>query len=170
MDVKLLVRNMLLLLVFGLLQVLFINNITISRWDITPFIYIAAILLFPFETPVWFRLTAAFALGLSVDIFSDTGGMHAFSSVLIAFLRPPILNVISPREGYEYPIQPLAGMLGFGWFLKYTLILTGIHHLSFFILDAFSLSLFFMKFHVLLLSYIASVSLIVLSQFLIFRE
>lgn len=170
MDVKLLIRNISLIVVFGLLQILFLNNVAISRWDITPFIYITAVLLFPLETPVWFRLFGAFLLGISVDIFADTGGMHAFSAVLAAYVRPLILNAISPRDGYEYSVQPLVSHLGPAWFLKYAMLMIAVHHLAFFILDAFSVSLFFMKFHVLLLSFAASTVVVLLSQYLIFRE
>jgi rod shape-determining protein MreD len=170
LDAKLLIRNIALLVFFGLLQVLFLNNIEITKWHITPYIYVAAILLFPFQTPVWFRITAAFALGLTVDIFSDTGGMHAFALVFTAYIRPLVLNLIQPRDGYDFPLQPLVSNLGFNWFLKYSLIMLSIHHLIFFLLDSFSFSLFFSKFHVLILSLIFSGIVILLSQFLIFRR
>ncbi len=152
------------------MQVLFIGNIAVSNWYITPYLYIAAILLLPFETPMWFSLISAFALGQLVDIFSDTGGMHTFATVLTAFMRPFVLQALSPRGGYEFSMQPRVNILGFNWFLKYTLVAVGIHHIIFFLLDAFSMSFFFMKLHVLALSYISSVVLIILSQFLIFKN
>jgi rod shape-determining protein MreD len=131
---------------------------------------VAAILLFPFQTPTWFRIMAAFGLGLTVDIFSDTGGMHAFALVFTAYMRPLVLNLIQPRDGYDFPLQPLVSNLGFNWFLKYSAIILSTHHIIFFILDSFSFSLFFSKLHILILSLIFSGIVILLSQFLIFRR
>lgn len=170
MDAKLLFRNIALLLFFGLLQVLFLNNIEITSRLITPYIYFAAVLLFPFQTPVWFRLIAAFMLGLLVDVFSDTGGMHAFASVFAAYIRPAVLQLVEPRDGYEYPLQPLVSHLGFNWFLKYSSIMLGIHHIVFFILDTFSIKLFFLQIDVMILSFLFSGIVILLSQFLVFRK
>ncbi len=170
MEIKLLIRNISLFLFFGLIQVLFINNMELGSWDITPYIYISAILLAPFETPRWVQIVEAFLLGLLVDIFADTGGMHAFATVFIAFVRIVILNILSPRDGYEAFFAPSEKILGIKWFFKYTLIMSGIHSLIFFLLDAFSLSYFIAKIHIFLLSYISSVALIILGQFLIFRD
>ena len=80
-------RNIIRLLVVVLLQVFIINNIEISSM-INPYFYVIFILLLPFETPGWILLMSAFSLGLVVDLFMNTPGLHAASCVFMAFLRP----------------------------------------------------------------------------------
>lgn len=149
---------------------LFLNNIALSPLGITPFIYVAAVMLIPFETPAWFRLFFAFLLGLLIDIFTDTGGMHAFSLVLIAYLRPAVLNLIAPRDGYELSDRPQITYLGLGWFLKYASLLLIIHLVTFFFLDALSFSLFFSSIVTLFFTFIFSIVVIILSQYLVYRN
>ena len=170
MSLNIFLRNLALFFFFGLLQILFLNNITVSQLGITPFVYVVAILLMPFETPSWFSLLFAFFLGLSIDIFSDTGGMHAFSLVFAVVLRPIAIRLVEPRKGYELSDRPGVFGLGFKWFLNYMLMLLAVHHISFFLLDNFSFSLFISGFLSLIFTYIFSAVLILLSQFLIFRS
>ena len=68
-----------------LLQVLILNNVHIAGYA-TPFLYIYLILKFESDVPRNVLMLWAFFLGLSVDIFSDTPGMNASATVLLAFL------------------------------------------------------------------------------------
>ena len=97
--IKVLPRNLLRFAVLVLVQVLILNNIQISGY-LNPYVYVLFVLLLPFETPNWLLLVVAFLLGLSIDLFSQTPGIHAFATVFMAFFRPFILNVLSPRDGY----------------------------------------------------------------------
>ena len=167
--IKLLGRNIIRFLVLILIQVLLLNNIQISGY-IVPYFYIIFILLMPFETPGWLLLFAGFALGLSVDMFSQTLGMHAAATVFMAFLRPYVLRAISPRDGYETGTFPRIYYQGFEWFLKYTVILVFAHHLVLFYTEIFRFTDFFSTLLRVLLSSIFSVFLIILSQYFIFRR
>lgn len=119
-----------------LIQILILNNIQINGY-INPYLYILFILMMPFETPVAVMLFAGFILGLAIDMFLDTAGLHASASVLTAYLRKPVLRIFSPREGYDTSTFPSLHYLGFTWFAGYSAILVSIHHLAFFILEAF---------------------------------
>ncbi|HEY4798331.1 MAG TPA: rod shape-determining protein MreD, partial [Bacteroidia bacterium] len=110
-------------------------------------------------------LVLAFVLGLSVDIFSDTGGLHAAASVLMAFLRKPVLKLISPRDGYDAVQQPTIQQFGFGWFLSYTGTLVFAHHCVLFFLETFGFSEFFSTFFRAILSTFFTLMLIFISQF-----
>ena len=110
-------RNIFRFIFLILLQVLILNNMNFSGF-VNPYLYILFVLLLPFETPRWFLIFTSFLLGLSIDIFSDSLGMHAFASVSIAFLRPYVLNFISPRDGYEPGTFPRIFYFGFLWFAK----------------------------------------------------
>ena len=78
--IKIYLRNILRFVVLVLIQVLVINNLQLSSY-VDPFIYVLFILLLPFETPGWILLLFAFSLGLTIDMFSDTAGVHASATV-----------------------------------------------------------------------------------------
>jgi rod shape-determining protein MreD len=162
-------RNIIRFIVLVLVQILIINNIQISGY-IIPHFYILFILLLPFETPRWLLLIAAFALGISVDLFTQTPGMHAFATVFMAFLRPFVLEMSSPRDGYEPGTFPRLAYYGFQWFLRYTVILVLAHHLVLFYIEVFRFAEFFSTLLRVLLSSLFSIILIMLSQYFIYRK
>ena len=167
--IKILSRNIVRFVFLILIQVLVFNNIQISGL-INPYFYVIFILLLPFETPRWSLLVLGLLLGLSVDLFTHTPGMHSTATLLMAFLRPYVLSVIAPRDGYETGSFPRIYYYGFTWFLKYTVILVLIHHLALFYLEIFRLSDFFITFFRSILSAVFSIIFIVLSQYFIFRR
>ena len=138
--IKIFSRNIIRFLFLVFIQVLIFNNIQFSGL-INPYIYVIFILLLPFKTPTWALLGLAFLLGISVDLFANTPGMHSTATVLMAFLRPYVLSIIAPRDGYETGTFPRLYYYGFFWFLKYAAILVTIHHLSLFYLEIFRLSI-----------------------------
>ena len=133
-----LTRNILRFLVVVILQVLVMDNVMINGYMV-PYIYLLFILLMPFETPRWIQLLLGFILGLGIDFFEHTPGMHTFATVLIAFVRPYLLNLLAPRDGYEPDTYPRVHYYGFIWFLKYTLIIVVIHHFALFYMEVFQL-------------------------------
>ncbi len=167
--IKIYLRNILRFVILVLFQVLVINNIQITPL-LNPLIYTLFILLLPFETPGWLLLIVAFVLGISVDIFTNTPGLHTSATVFISVFRPFVLRSIAPRDGYEAGTFPRLAFYGFNWFFRYTLILVFIHHLFFFILEAFGFSNFLFIISRTLLSSFVSVFLIVLSQYIIYRD
>src|SRR6185295_20289334 len=64
------------------------------------FVYVAFILLMPIETSNLFLMIAGFIIGFTVDIFYDSLGLHAFTMVLIGYLRNYWLGIITPQGGY----------------------------------------------------------------------
>ncbi len=133
-----LLKNIIRFVVLVLLQVLVINNIDFNGY-IYPAFYVYFILVLPFETPGWLLLTSAFLLGLSVDFFTNSLGVNAAASVLVAFLRPSVIRLLKSKKEYEPGITPGIRDLGFRWFFLYALILILIHHTALFFLEVFSL-------------------------------
>ncbi len=162
-------RNIFRFVVVILFQVLVMDNVMISGYMI-PYIYILFIILMPFETPRWVQLLSGFALGFTMDLFTGTPGMHTAACVLIAFIRPYMLELLAPRDGYEPETYPRIHYYGFIWFLKYTVIIVLIHHLALFYLEVFQLKGFFSTLLRVILSTILSTSTIVLSQYFVFRK
>ena len=101
-----------------LLQVLILNNVHIAGYA-TPFLYIYLILKFESDVSRNTLMLWAFFLGLTVDVFSDTPGMNAAATVLLAFLRPIFLRLFVP-------------------FLKYLVICVLVHHGMLLTLEFFS--------------------------------
>lgn len=162
-------RNIFRFIVVVLFQVLVMDNVMIDGYMV-PYVYLLFLLLMPFETPRWMQLLAGFALGLSIDLFENTLGIHTAATVLVAFLRPYLLNLLSPRDGYEPETFPRIHYYGFSWFLKYTLAMVVIHHFALFYLEAFQLKDFFSTLLRIFLSSILSTATIVLSQYFVFRK
>ena len=104
-----------------------------------------------------------------VDIFSNTLGIHAFASVFVSYIRPVVIRVITNREEdmSDYPGLRQNGM---GWFLYYTTLMVLIHHSVLFFIEVFSFANFLSTVYRILLSPISSIFVIVLSQFIVFRD
>ena len=162
--IKLIPRYFFNFILLVLIQVFILNNIQLGGF-INPYIYVLFILILPFETPKWFLLIIAFILGMSVDLFSHTIGMHSSATVFMAFLRPYILKLISPRDGYESETLPQLKYYGAAWFIRYASILVFAHHLFLFYVEVFRLSNFFATFVRVVLSSIFTILLILISQY-----
>lgn len=128
-----------------LLQVLIFNNLNLGGY-VNPFPYIYLILMLPISMGRIPVLLVGFFLGLTVDVFSNTGGMHAAATTLIAFYRPLYIKAQSPREGYELTAVPSIKQFGITWFIPYALLLVVMHHSVLFLLEAFRFSDFFHTF------------------------
>lgn len=166
--INLVVRNIFRMIFLVAFQVAILNNIRMGGF-INPYLYVLFILLLPFETPKWLLLISAFALGLSVDIFSGTPGLHSAACVFMAFCRPGVLGLVSSRQEYEPGIQPLIRDLGFKWFFSYSLILVSVHHLILFYLEIFSFAEFFHTFFCAFETILFSMLIIILSQYVVYR-
>jgi hypothetical protein len=77
-------------------------------------------------------------MGIVIDAFSNTPGMHAAACTLAAFLRLLLIKII---KGDELPemISPSYRTFGYGGFLKYTLVFVVIHHLALYLLESLTI-------------------------------
>lgn len=155
--------------VLVLLQVLIVKNINLGRYFIF-FPYVLFILLLPFNTPKPLILVLSFILGLSIDLFYDTQGMHASACITMAFVRSFALELFAPREGYDEQLKPTITYMGVTWFSTYALTLILIHHLVLFYLEVFSFHEFFRTLLRVLGSTVATFAFIYLMQFLFYRK
>lgn len=162
-------RNIVRFIVVVIFQVMVMDNVMINGYMV-PYVYLLFILLMPFETPRWMQLLSGFALGMSIDLLENTPGMHTAATVLVAFIRPYLLDLLAPRDGYEPETFPRIHYYGFVWFLKYTFIIVVIHHFMLFYLEVFQLKDFFSTLLRVILSSVLSASTIVLSQYFVFRK
>jgi len=153
-----------------IVQVLLLNNIQLTTLGINPYFYILFLILLPFETPQWLLIPLGFTLGLVVDIFSNSFGVHAFACVLLAGVRPFVLQLLSSREGYDQGTTPRIYYYGFGWFAKYSLILTFLHHFAYYYMEFFRFTNFFRTFWIILFTTLFSFIIILVSQFIMYKK
>jgi rod shape-determining protein MreD len=74
------------------------------------------------------QMLVAFIFGLTFDYFSGTPGLHAAPCVLIAYLRPFLLNLLIPQETTQLSFaEPSVKSMGWGSYATYVLILTFMH-------------------------------------------
>jgi rod shape-determining protein MreD len=102
-----------------------------------PLIYVYALLRWPSDMSPNLTLIFAFVLGLSVDMLSNTPGMHACATTLIAVLRYPVLRLFVSKEDLG-SMDVNERYLGIGAFWRYTVLLVLIHHTTLFLIESFS--------------------------------
>jgi len=157
-------------ILLAFLQVLVLNNINLTELGITPFFYILLIIILPFETPKWSLLIFAFFLGFFIDMFEDTGGIHASATVAIAFIRPFILKIFSVRDGYSPDSRPGIYWYGLSWFLKYAVVLTITHSLIYYLVLELSFQHFTLTLLKVILTSSITILLIIISQYLVQKK
>jgi rod shape-determining protein MreD len=151
-------QNIFRFILLVLFQVLVLNNIQFLGY-INPYVYILFILALPLRTPRWFALLLAFGIGLTIDMFSNTGGMHAFAAVMVAFLRNGTIKLFTAIEEGNNP-TPSFHTFGVSAYVKYAVLLVFIHHTTLFILEAFSLAHFWLMLAKILFSSLVTILLI----------
>ena len=117
-----------------LLQVIICSNINFLGY-LNPYIYIIFIFLYPISNNRLLFIFLSFLLGLSVDLFLDSGGVHATASVAIAYVRPLFLK-FSFGAAYEYQAIKFSNTT-FSQRLIYFIVLIVIHHTLLFSLVIF---------------------------------
>uniref|UniRef100_UPI0032168517 rod shape-determining protein MreD n=1 Tax=uncultured Draconibacterium sp. TaxID=1573823 RepID=UPI0032168517 len=165
---RILIKYATIFIVLVLVQVLFLNQVQFSGFA-NPYIYILFVMLLPISSPKYVVLILAFLLGLSVDIFSNTLGIHAVATVFIAYLRPLVIRLITNREE-DMSDYPGLKQNGIGWFLYYTTLLVVLHHSVLFFVEVFTFANFWGTLSRIAVSSVFSIFVIVLSQFIVFRD
>jgi rod shape-determining protein MreD len=157
-------RYGLIIILLVLFQVLVLNNIQFSGF-VNPYVYIMIILLLPSVTPAWLLLIISFLVGLLIDLFSGSPGMHASATLLAGFSRPLVLRLISPRDGYESGSDLSMAAYGFRWFVIYATIIVFIHHTTLFFLEVFRFADFFRTIFRILVSSLFTIGFILLIEY-----
>lgn len=122
-------KNSIRFILFLLIQIVILNEIPPIHQFITPYLYFIFILWLPFGTSRLATTFLGFALGYSLDMFTNSPGLHAAAAALIGYLRPTILNILLAQEASEeVNKEPSIGTMGSGPFAIYIFSLTFIHH------------------------------------------
>lgn len=132
-----LVRICVYFVICVLFQVWVLNNIHYLQIA-TPFLYIYSILKLPLGTSGTKRLLFAFLLGCSIDLFSNTPGLHAAACTLMGFIREPLIRLLQGDNELE-GCYPSYHNFGYKGFIRYAGLLILVHHICLYFLEAMSL-------------------------------
>lgn len=164
-----LISHIIRFFVLILLQVYVLNNILFFN-IINPYVYIYFILLLPFELPPFAVTFLSFLMGISIDFFSGTIALNALASTVIGFLRPYILKLFSPYDGYEKNTAPTIAFYNLNWWFKYSLFITIIHHSILFFTETFHFKNIFFTLLKIIASSSLSIFLMILMQYFFHKK
>lgn len=123
------VRNILRFALLIIIQVYILNKIPHLHRFITPYIYFLFILWLPFSVSRLWLLVIGFFCGLILDYFTMTPGLHAAASLLIAYVRPFIINILTPKDTSDFNYrEPSPRAMQWAPYTVYIFILTLLHH------------------------------------------
>ena len=143
-------------------QIIIFNNMNFLGY-ISPFPYILFIILYPVNGNKTGLVVASFLLGIMMDMFSNSGGIHATACLLLAYFRTSIFK-FSFGLSYEYQTVKLNDVLTPERF-SFILLSVVIHHFTLFLLEAFQFSLIF---DVLLRTVLSSVFTLIICIIIIY--
>ena len=169
MNFRNLISFILLILILGLFQILFLKNLALFGIAFC-FIYLVGILSIPLQIRAVPLLFISFGIGLVIDIFYDTLGLNAAAATFLAFLRPYWLKILRPNGGYDDSTQPTLQEMGIGWFISYSLPLIFAFCLIFFIADQWGTGTFIGVVNKSLFSSIFTLVLAIIVQLLFFKR
>jgi hypothetical protein len=116
-------------------QVLILKNAVLFNSAFC-FLYIGYLILLPVETNPLLLMFIGFGMGIFIDMFYDSIGIHALASVFIMYIRNYWLTRVTPQGGYDNGAIPGIASNGLQWFLTYAIPLVFLHHVVLFYTEA----------------------------------
>ena len=162
-------RYVILFFVLVTAQVFVFDKIQLNGY-INPYIYVLFILMLPFDISGMMLLLSSFFLGLTIDLFGHTPGMHAAACTFMAFCRPGIIRLVGRREDVQPGDYPSIRETGIPWFVAYSGILVFLHHLLLFNIEVFRAGEFPTVLLKVLINSLLSAVLIIIIQFLFYSR
>ena len=119
-----------------LLQVLLFNQLQLLG-ACHPYIYILCLLMMPITLPHSVDMIIGAVVGLVMDVFCNSLGIHTAACILLMFIRPYVLGgLVNDKDRLNEQISSHA--IGMEAMIKYVVILVVIHHLTVFLVGAWS--------------------------------
>lgn len=155
-----------------LLQVFVINNLDLGSFGywMAPTVYISYILTFPNHHSKYILLSIAFLLGLTVDMFLNTYGIHASACLMMAYSRTFMTKQLEAQSSFEDNFTLTIYTIENTSYIKYLTVLTFIFFFWLFLLEEFNLRYIFAILLKTILSTILSVILILIGQYLLLKK
>ncbi len=147
-------------------QVLILKNAVLFHTAFC-FLYIAFLLLLPVESNPLVLMLIGFVMGIFIDKFYDSLGLHAFSCVLIMYGRNFWLTRLTPQGGYDLNASPAIVMYGLQWFLLYSVPLIFVHHAVLFFIEVGGFQYFWFTFLKVIVSTVFTTVVFLMVQYLL---
>ena len=155
--------------IFILIQIYVLNQVLFNGFS-NPYIYIILIICLPQNTSRWLLLSFAFILGILVDSFEISLGIHSTACVLIAFIKPSIERIIIPRNTISEEDDLFLQKLGYKIFSIYSFFMILIHHSTLFLLVHFNIETLLKDVWKIILSSFITFIIIFICQFFFFKR
>ena len=131
------IKQIVRLIVVVLLQVLLFDHLQIAGWGF-PMVYVLFLMNMPVQIPRWAEMLIGVGIGLLMDVWYSSLGVHMAACVMITFLRPIFLkNMVQDIERIKDNI--CSRTIGAREYTKCVAFLTLIHHFTVYLLEAWSL-------------------------------
>ncbi|NNC84272.1 MAG: rod shape-determining protein MreD [Flavobacteriales bacterium] len=134
------INNVIRFISLILVQGLLLSNVVLVGGRAQVYLYVLFIVMLPLRIAPGLAMLLSFFLGLGVDMFYDSPGLHASASVLAAFVRPYFIQILTPRDDYDINDRPTISRMGLFWFLRLAAGVIFTHSLWIFLLESFSLA------------------------------
>jgi len=124
-----LIKYFIRFVLFLFIQVVILNELPPLHQFITPYLYFLFLLWLPFGTKRISLALLGFFTGYTLDLFTNTPGLHAAACTLLGYFRPTILSLLLSQEASEeINREPSIGSMGWGPYAFYIVSLTFVHH------------------------------------------
>jgi hypothetical protein len=164
-------RNTVRFVVFILVQYFVLFQIHPLHRFVVPYVYFLYILWLPFSMGRSGLMLVSFLFGITLDYFTQTPGLHAAACVLIAYLRPFVVNILIPQEGAEQNYKsPSPVSMGWAPYFIYVVVLTLVHNIYLVLLEWLQFGSFLYFLGKVLATSGISIMLILIAELLFFRK
>lgn len=168
---NLVVKNIIRLTLMMAIQVFVLNKVPPLHQFIVPYFYFVFLLWLPFKITRTALLFVAFGLGYLTDIFYKTPGLHMAACVLLAYLRPPFIKLLLPKEATEWGNEePSRKTMGQVPYITYVVGLTLIHNFYLILLEWLQFGSFLYFTGKLLATTLVSLLMIIIADLLLSRN
>jgi rod shape-determining protein MreD len=166
-----LLKNIFRFVLFIFVQVFILFKMPPLHRFITPYLYYLYILWLPFSMSRAGLMGLAFIFGLTLDYFMNTPGLHAAACVLIAYLRPFVVNMLISQEGADKNyLSPSVTSMGWAPYFTFVFVLTLFHHGYLVFLEWMSFGSFLYFIGKVIATTGISMLLVLLTELLFFRK
>jgi len=156
-------------LIYLSIQVLLLNQFVLFDTAFC-FLYVAFLLLLPMETGYILLMLLGFFTGFIVDLFQDTGGLHASACVLLAWLRNYWLSALTPQGGYDLGVSITVKNMGLQWFITFAFPLLFLHHAVVFFVEAIGSGAFLITLSKVFFSTLLNFVMLVIVQYAFYKK
>lgn len=132
--------------------------------------YVLIFLMLPMDTNPIVQLLVGFVVGIIIDSFYNTLGIHAAASVLLVYLRIYWSRLMTPSGGYDSGPKINVRTQGLVWFLTYSYPLVFVHILLLLFIEASGFGLFWHTLTKVFYSSLFTLAVILIIQYLFYKK